>query len=200
MRANSSEPSDIAIVRKVKEGDVNAFEHLLKRYEEHVLKIVKRHIPYNQIEEIAQDVFVRAYQSLSSFKKRSSFKHWISTIALRCCYDYWRKEYRSRELPMSSLNEKHRNWVEQIISDESYISFHEQGPQKEAKEVLYWALSQLSAEDRMVLELIYLEGLSGKEVADLLGRSIANVKIRSFRSRKKIQKLIVGLIEDGEEI
>jgi len=195
MHANSSEPGDIEIVRRVIEGDVNAFEHLLKRYEGHVLRIAKKHIPYNQIEGIAQEVFVRAYQSLPTFKKRSSFKQWLSTIAVRTCYDFWRKEYKNRELPISSLTEKHNDLLEQVISDQSSWSFYENASSKEARELLDWALDRLSAKDRMVMELIYLEGLSGKEAADLLGWSIANVKIRLFRSRKKLQKLIIGLTE-----
>jgi RNA polymerase sigma-70 factor, ECF subfamily len=199
MQANSSEPSDIEIVRRVLDGNVNAFEILLNKYEDHVLMIAKRHIPYAQIEEIAQDVFVRAYQSLPGFKKKSSFKQWLSTIAVRTCYDFWRKAYRSREVPMSTLTEKHRDWVEQVISEQSSRSFHEDGSQKEAREILDWALDQLTAKDRMVLELVYLEGLSGKEAADLLGWSVANVKVRSFRSRKKLQKLLSGLIESQGE-
>jgi RNA polymerase sigma-70 factor (ECF subfamily) len=177
------------------DGDVNAYAHLLERYEAHVLRIVKRHIPYNQIEEIAHDVFVKAYQSLSTFKKKSGFKQWLSTIAVRTCYDFWRKAYRSRELPISALTEKHKEWVEQTVSDQSNRSFYESGSRKEARELLDWALDRLSPEDRMVLELVYLEGLSGKEAANLLGWSVANVKIRSFRSRKKLQKLLEGMIE-----
>ncbi len=195
MHANSSESSDSEIVRWVLDGDVNAFERLLKRYEDHVLMIAKRHIPYAQIEEIAQDVFVRAYESLPSFKKKSSFKQWLSTIAVRTCYDFWRKAYRSREVPMSTLTKKHRDWVEQVMFDQSNRSFTEDGSQKEARELLDWALARLTAEDRMVLELIYFEGLSGKEAAELLGWSVANVKVRSFRSRRKLQKLLAGLAE-----
>jgi RNA polymerase sigma-70 factor (ECF subfamily) len=56
--------------------------------------------------------------------------------------------------------------------------------------VLKYALNKLSPEDRMVIELVYLEGLSGKEAAELLGWSLANVKVRLFRSRKKLQKLL----------
>ena len=66
---------------------------------------------------------------------------------------------------------------------------------KEAGEVLEWALERLSPEDRTVLELIYLEGFSGKEVALQLGWSVANVKIRSFRSRRKLEKLLRNVLE-----
>ncbi len=195
MKTDSNESSDIQIIRQVVEGDINAFEYLLKKYEEYVLMIVKRHVPYNQVEEIAQEVFIRAYQSLPGFKKKSGFRQWLSSIATRACHDFWRKKYRSRELPMSCLTAKHNDWLEQQISDESSRSFNEYESRKEAGEVLDWALDQLSAGDRMTLELLYLEGLSGKEVAALLGWSVAKVKIRSFRSRSKLQKLLAYLIE-----
>lgn len=189
-------PSDVEIVCQVIEGDENAFQYLLKRHEDHVLRIVKKHVPYDHVEDTAQDAFVRAYQALPGFKRKSTFKQWLSAITVRTCYDFWRKRYRSREVSMSSLTDNHREWMEQVVSDQSLHAFHEQSKQKEAGEVLDWALAQLSAEDRMVLELVYLEGLSGKEAADLLGWSVANVKVRSFRSRKKLHKLLKELIKD----
>ena len=66
MRVDRSKPSDDEIIRRILDGDVNAFEQLLVKYQKQVLKIVRKHIPYDQIEETAQDVFVRAYQSLLS--------------------------------------------------------------------------------------------------------------------------------------
>ena len=183
-------PADAEIVRRITDGDVNAYEHLMKKYKGYVFKIVNKHIPYEQVEETAQDVFVRAYQSLPNFKKKSSFKQWLAKITVRTCYDFWRKAYRNRELPMSSLTENQKDWLEKVIADQASQSFYEEGAQKEAAEVLNYALDRMSAEDRMVLELIYLEGLSGKEAAALLGWSVANVKIRSFRARKKLHKLL----------
>jgi RNA polymerase sigma-70 factor (ECF subfamily) len=179
MSNSSSKPSDVEIVRRVMEGEINAFESLLLRYKDHVLEVVKKHVPYNEVEETAHDVFVRAYQSLSTFKERSSFKQWLSTIAVRACYDFWRKKYRSRELPMSSLAEEHQKWLEKVVSNRSGQSFADKYSQGKARELLDWALNRLSPEDRMVLELIYLEGLSGREAADLLGWSVANVKVRN---------------------
>ncbi len=194
MDTESQSLADAEIVHRVVSGDVNAFEYLLKRYQSHVLRIVKRHMPFEKVEEVAQDVFVRAYQSLPTFRRNDSFKQWLSTIAKRTCFDFWRKHYRSRELPMSSLSEKHQVWLEQAISKRSSQTFHEIGSQREAREILDWALDRLSAEERMVLELVYLEGHSVKETADLLGLSTANVKVRSFRSRKKLHKLIKEML------
>jgi len=154
-------------------------------------------VPYDQAEETAHNVFIRAYQSLPTFKQKSEFGHWLSSIAVRTCHDFWRQRYRSKEVPMSSLTQQHQEWLENVISDTSDRAFGEYGSRKEAREVLEWALAKLSAEDRMVLELVYLEGLTAKEAAKLLGWTTANVKVRSFRSRKKLHKLLSEPIGKG---
>lgn len=189
MNGDTHTASDAQIVGQVVAGDVDAFEHLLNKYHNYVLKIVKKHIPYDAVEEVAQEVFIGVYQSLPKLKKTDRFRQWLSTIAVRTCYEFWRKKYRSRELPMSSLAEKHQTWLDQAISGEAIASFHERGLQEEARDILDWALARLSAEDRMVLELVYLEGHSVKEAAHLLGWSSVNVKVRSFRARKQLHKL-----------
>ena len=190
MDTDSHSSADTEIVNQVVSGDVNAFERLLKRYQAHVVRIVKKHIPFDKVEEVAQDVFVRTYESLPTFKGDDGFKQWLSTITIRTCYDFWRKHYRYREIPLSSLSEKHQVWLEEATSNSSSQSFYERDSQKEAREILDWALDKLSPEDRMVLELVYLEGYSIKEAANLLGWSTVNVKVRSFRARKKLHKLI----------
>lgn len=195
MGKESFKTTDAEIVSQVLEGSVNAFESLLIRHKDLVLKIVKKHVPYDAVEETTQEVFVRIYESLQTYKGKSEFRHWVSSISVRTCYDYWRKAYRSREVPMSSLTEKHQRWLEQVISEESGHALEEKGSQEEARELLDWALGKLSAEDRTVLELVYLEGLSSKEAAEALGWSVANVKVRTFRSRRKLKKLLEGLIK-----
>jgi RNA polymerase sigma-70 factor (ECF subfamily) len=195
MRNETYKPSDAEIIRHVIDGDPNAFESLLIRYKDSVLRIVKRHVPFNEVEEVAQNSFIRVFKALPTFKGKGEFKQWLSAITVRTCYDYWRKAYRSREIPMSSLTERHQEWLEEVISDQSGSAIHEKGAQKEAGELLDWALAKLSAEDRMVVELVYLEGLTGKEAADLLGWTVSNVKVRSFRSRKKLKRLLTEMMK-----
>ena len=190
MNNDACGPSDGEIVRQVVSGNVNAFEQLLKRYQNRVLVIVRKHLPYEHVLDTAQDVFLRVYQSLATFKGESNFGQWLSTIAVRTCYDFWRKHSKSREFPVSHFTEQHQVWLEEALFENSSQSFDGNACQKEAQEVLDWALDRLSAEDRMVLELVYLEGHSVKEAARLLGWSAANVKVRSFRSRKKLYNLL----------
>ena len=92
---------------------------------------------------------------------------------------------------MSELSDAHREWIENTVSDVSEKAHEESDRQKEALEILESALSRLSAADRMVIELVYLEGNSHKETADLLGWSVANIKIRTFRARKKLHKILI---------
>ena len=194
MHNTSLTKSDTEIVQHILEGNIDAFEVLMMRHKDLVVRIVKRHVRPHDIEDKVQDVFVRAYQSLRTYGRKGDFRHWISSIAIRTCYDYWRKVYRSKEVSMSALSEKHRHWLEEVLSTKSRQSIQEATSQGEAKELLDWALGKLSPEDRMVLELVYLEDFSVKEAAALLGWSVANVKVRSFRSRKKLQKVLGDVV------
>ena len=195
MKNDSCCANDAEIVRQVIAGDVNAFEHLLEKYQTLVLRIVKKHAPRDQVKDLTQEAFIRVYQSLPTFQGGNSFQHWVSTIAARTCYDFWRKYGRSREIPVNFLDAGHQTWLEAALFDKSSQTFHEIGREREAGEILDWALDKLSAEDRIVLELVYLEGQSVKEAARLLGWSIAKVKVRSFRSRRKLHKLLSRQME-----
>lgn len=182
--------SDRTDVDRVLAGDVNAFANLLKRYQDHVTRIVRRHVPPDRVEETAQDVFVRAYRSLGDFREDDRFRQWLSAITVRTCYDFWRRCYRRQEVVVSQLSEAHRAWIEKVGAADAEQEWQALGNRAEARQVLDWALAQLSAEDRMVIELVHLEERSVKEAARLLGWSVANVKVRAFRVRKKMQKLI----------
>ena len=198
MHDTPSKPSDREIIQRIIDGDADAFAQILTRYKDHVMGIVSRHIPYDQVEETAHDAFIRAYESLATFRGEDNLKHWLASIAVRTCYDFWRQRYRSREVTMSSLTERHQQWLGKVISDRSEQSFGADGSRKEAREVLDWALAKLSAEDRMVLELVYLEGLTVRQASELLGWTAANVKVRSFRSRRKLKNLLSKPV--GEEM
>jgi len=197
MQNDAVRSSDEEIVRQVLDGNVNAFESVILRHRVLVLTIVKKHVPEDAIEETAQEAFVRAYQALPTFKGTGAFSQWLSSIVVRTCYDYWHKAYRSREIPISALTERHSEWLEEGISQRPEEAPDEREPQMEAREILSWALGKLSAGDRMVLELVYLEGCSVQEAAELLGWSKANVKVRSFRARMKLEKLLSKVKEQG---
>jgi RNA polymerase sigma-70 factor (ECF subfamily) len=197
MENDFCDSDDAETVRQVIAGNVNAFERLLEKYQNLVMKIVKKHAPQDQVRDLTQETFIRAYQSLPTFEGGRNFQYCVSTIAVRTCYDFWRKYGRLREVPINLLDDGHQAWLEAALFDKSSQAFHEAGREREAGEILDLALGTLTAEDRMVLELVYLEGYSVKEAARVLGWSIPNVKVRSFRSRRKLYKLLSRQMEPG---
>ncbi|HMA84857.1 MAG TPA: RNA polymerase sigma factor [Desulfosalsimonadaceae bacterium] len=190
MPKKSADATDIDIVRRVLAGDVNAFEKLVTRYQAYVFSIVRKHVPLENVEAVAHDIFVRAYRSLPGYGQQSEFAKWLAGISVRTCAGFWRERYRRREVPVSRLGDAHRQWLDTIMADESVQKFQRDGRQQEAREILERALSQMGAQERMVLSLIHFEGCSVKEAAALMGVSAANVKIRAFRARKKLKKLL----------
>lgn len=190
---------DKDIIERVTAGEVNAFEMLIERYRSFVFGIVSKHLPSRSVEEIAHDAFVRAFQSLSTFSGTGPFKYWLAKIAVRCCYDYWRDRHRRNEISLSVLGEEHEQWLDSVLAVESREAFEREVSGREAAEVLNWAMAKLSAEDRMVVTMVHLEGLSVKEAARLLGWSVVGVKVRAHRSRKELRKIIGGLLGNRAE-
>ena len=197
MNNSDHRSSDEEIIQRVLKGNVDDFEGLVRRYQAHVLNMVKRHVPERDVEETAQEAIVRAYRSLSNYRgKGRGFKAWLSAVTIRTCYDYWRKTYRSKEVPLSTLTDGHKLWIEKVMAEESEQGMREKAASDEARMVLDWGLNHLSAEDRMVLELVYFEELTGREAAKLLGWTTANVKVRAFRARRKLEKILQEMIEE----
>src|ERR1043166_2793395 len=97
-RVDGSPPADDEIIRRVVAGDADLFEHLITRHRAHVSRIVGGHVPREMVEEVAHDVFVRAYTSLPTYSFRQPFPHWLATIAVRTCYDHWRSLSARKEI------------------------------------------------------------------------------------------------------
>ena len=191
----TGEREDLDIISEVLGGDTQRFEKLIDRHREHVFRIVGRRIPREDVDEIAHDVFVRAWSSLASYRGESPFQWWLSKIAVRTCHDYWRGRYRSKETPMSSLGEEHADWLEKTMAGEPEYSFDRAESRMMARDILMRALAHLSPADRAVIELVHLEERPVREAADLLGWSTANVKVRAYRARKKLRKILEKLEE-----
>jgi RNA polymerase sigma-70 factor, ECF subfamily len=180
-------------------GDVDCFEELLMRYQEHVGRIVAGHVPREMVDEVAHDVFVRAYTSLPTYSFRTPFSHWLSTIAVRSCYNVWRSVSARKEVPLSGpsdVPEEQQQWTEHLLAAESKERFDTMVRQQDAANLLQRALAQLSPENRMVVTLVHLEGRSVREAAELLGWSVVNVKVRAYRVRQQLRKILDTLLRD----
>ena len=102
---------DDALIRRVVAGEADLFEQLIVRHKSHVSRIVAGHVPRDMVEEVAHDVFVRAYLSLATYSFRQPFPHWLATIAVRTCYDVWRGIGARKEIPIGGTDQDHREWT-----------------------------------------------------------------------------------------
>ncbi len=181
---------DAAIIRRVLDDDVNAFEQLIERHKPLIFGIVSRHIPAQDVENVAQDIFVQSFRRLSTYSARKPFSHWLSRVAVRRCCDYWRRQRRNREVAASTLGDQHVDWMEAVTAEASREEFEKQSARREAAEVLDWALGRLKPDNRMALSLFYLESRSIQETADLMGWSLVGTRVRIMRARRELRKIL----------
>jgi RNA polymerase sigma-70 factor, ECF subfamily len=185
---------DTSVIRNILEGHGNSYEILIDRYQDYVARIVRNHVPRHEAPEVAHDTFVQAYQSLGGFQGTGSFKNWLAKIAIRCCHDFWRAYYKRPENLVGPLPDACRNWVDQLLTDQSP---ERDAERVEARDLLQWALGQLSAGDRTVLTLTHLNEYSHAEAAEFLDWSVTRVKVQSHRARKKLRKILANILPRG---
>ena len=183
----NAETNDSDLVAAVVRGEAAAFELLFERHRQRVAAIGGRFFQQpEQVEEIVQESFTKAYFGLPSFSqhKADSFAHWLARIAFNSCYDELRRQTRSRERTISDFTDSERHELRALTS----------GPGIESttinRDLANKLLRLLSAEDRLVLVLLDVEGLSVAEIAHLMNWSSPKVKIRAFRARTDLRRVL----------
>ncbi len=191
---------DTLNIRRILAGDPRAFEVLVRKYEAEVHRIVAHKVPYDDVAEVAHEVFIRVYKSLAGFRQEGSFRRWITTIAMRTCHDFWRDRYRNERTVRYVANEfRHpAQGRDRCGRSDQVPRAPDAVARAEDRNLLNRAFAHLGATDRMILLLRYFDGYSAKETANLLGLSVANVKVRSFRARKKLRGILKAFFEQGE--
>jgi RNA polymerase sigma-70 factor, ECF subfamily len=181
MVSAESSTTDEQLVEATLGGDEHAFAELATRYKSRVFGIASRFARDSaELEDICQDVFVQAFFKLRQFRRDSPFEHWLMRITTFKCYDYLRK--RRRDGP--------------VVSADALLEsgFEPSAPEPPAPhpdlERLHAALAQLSPKERLVITLLELEERSIQEISGLTGWSTSNVKVRAFRARATLRKLM----------
>lgn len=176
-----------AIVRRAQAGDVSAYEELVRRHQRRVFAILGGILRRNEdLEDVAQQVFIKVYLSLKRFDLRSAFGTWLYKIAVNECRDYLRKK-RARHLVYEADLSEEQVW--QLEGVES-----EQGPpisaerRVELQQFLNRLLDELSEEERAMLVLKEVEGYSVEEIGSMLDMNVNTVKVKLFRARGRLME------------
>ena len=184
---------ELALVRRVQSGELDAFEDLVRAHEKTVYNLALRMTGNPQdAEDMAQEAFLKAYRSLPDFRGESKFSVWLYRIVSNVCLDHLRKQSRR---PASSLTVEDGEGEQQQLDvpDES-ASPERLLEQKLTREAVQKGLARLPAEQRQILLLREIRGMSYEEIGETLGLEAGTVKSRIFRARKH---LCAWLLEDG---
>ena len=188
-----SEEQILSVIRRVLDGDANAFEAIVREYERNVYNIALRMSGEREDAlDISQEAFLKAYQSLSSFRLDSRFSVWLYRIVSNLCLDQLRRRQRRPEQSLTVENDEGEE-AQQDVPDENF-SPEALLERKLTREAVRRGLDALPDEQRQILLLRELEGMSYEEIGQALSLEPGTVKSRIFRARKR---LCVWLLRDG---
>jgi RNA polymerase sigma-70 factor (ECF subfamily) len=187
------EPTEADLIAAVLNGDPASFEPLVQKYSPRVFATARRYARReSEVEDIVQEIWLKAFQKLKSFRGEAPFEHWLMRLAVRTCYDFLRGHQRNRETTFSELSETETDWLDRFVT-------HPDGASEDsdaARLLVQRVLEQLSPAARMVITLLEVEDRPVKEIAQLTGWSVPLVKVRAFRARAEMRKILAKIARD----
>jgi RNA polymerase sigma-70 factor, ECF subfamily len=187
------ERSEAELIAAVLKGDAASFEPLVEKYSPRVFATARRYARReSEVEDIVQEVWLKAFQKLGSFRGDAPFEHWLMRLAVRTCYDFLRGHQRNREAVFSDLTAPEEDWLEHFMSGSETASEESEA----ARLLVQRVLEELSPPARLVITLLEIEDRSVKEIAQLTGWSVPLVKVRAFRARAEMRKLLARIAKD----
>jgi len=184
-------PDFDALLEGVRRGDQSAARGLVTALHPLVRKIARAHLPRRVDEEdLAQEIYLKVFSRLDQYRGVVPFPHWVSRIAVTTCIDQLRFQQRRPELRWADLSETEAEVLDAVLTTEN------SGREPDvlaAKELVGRLIEQLNPADRMVITLLDLEQKSVAEISRAMGLGQSLVKVRAFRARRKLRKLLEQL-------
>ena len=182
-----AESTDSEIIAAIRGGDASRFEELVRRYQTRLFSTARRYARReDEVEDIVQEVFLKAFSKLDSWRGEAPFEHWLMRLAVRTCYDFLRSHQRNREHSLSEFTDQETDWLETFVATPGANPVDADA----ARSLVNRVLEQLSPANRMVITLLELEDRPVKEIAELTGWSVPLVKVRAFRARAEMKKIL----------
>ena len=175
---------DAEVVKRAQQGDASAFSELVRLYRKRILGTIYRLTSRSEdVEDVGQDVFVRLYFSLKQLRSPEVFESWLYRLTVNAAYDYLRRRRRNPHPRMSDLTPEQLSAADAAASTARSL---EESEKRSVREMMDLLLDQVSEEDRVLLTLKEVEGLSLKELQEIYGVNENALKVRLFRSRKRV--------------
>ena len=187
------ERADAELIAAVLRGEVASFEPLVEKYSPRIFATARRYARReSEIEDIVQEIWLKAFQKLGSFRGEAPFEHWLMRLTVRTCYDFLRRHRRNRETAFSQLTEPENDWLDRFVTQPEAAGENADA----AQQLVERLLAQLSPAARLVITLLEIEDRSVKEIAELTGWSVTLVKVRAFRARAEMRKCLAKIAKD----
>jgi len=191
--ARAMERTEAELIAAVLGGDAASFEPLVQKYSPRVFATARRYARReSEVEDIVQEVWLKAFEKLKSFRGEAPFEHWLMRLTVRTCYDFLRGHQRNRELAFSDLSEPENDWLERFVAQPESVSENAEA----ARLLVTRVLERLSPSAQLIITLLEIEDRPVKEVAALTGWSVPLVKVRAFRARAEMRKILAKLPKD----
>src|SRR5436853_2882004 len=173
------------LVQAALQHDDEAARELVRRLYPLVAKMVRSHRPRRTSEEdLCQMIFIKIFQKLSQFSGKVPLEHWVSRIAVNTCLNQIESEKVRPELRQADLSEE-----EQAVVENLAVSSEELAPDRQlaSRQLVEHLLQMLKPVERVVIDLLYLQGRSVEEIYKITGMSVAAIKVRAFRARQRMK-------------
>jgi len=178
--------SDEVYIKRVLSGDSRAFSCLVERHKAMVFTITLRITEQREdAEEVSQDVFLKMYQALHTFKGNSKFTTWLYSIAYNMAISHVRKS-RPNYVPLSDVEHKMSDETDEIII------FEDESDDNQRRIALSRALDNLKQDELLLINMYYTQQMSIEQISEITKLSISNVKVKLFRIRQKLSSDIVN--------
>lgn len=187
------ERTESDLIAAVLQGDTSRFEPFIEKYSPRLFATARRYARReSEVEDIVQEVWVKAFQKLASYRGEAPFEHWLMRLAVHVCYDFLRRHQRNRETSFSELSQPEADWLDQFVNAPSTAAEDAEA----ARLLIERVLAQLAAPARLVITLLEIEGRSVKEISRLTGWSASLVKVRAFRARAEMRRILARMTKE----
>ena len=188
---SSAVSADEQLVQAACAGNADAFTEIIARHKGRVFSMAAKYARnHHELEDLAQDIFIRVWRGLTSWSGKAPFEHWLTRVAVRGCFDFLRRHRRRRETEVS------HDALPEYLHLDAEASPHEQA-ENHALVLVRRAMTRLHPKEQLILTLLELEDKSVREVSGLTGWSEGNVKVRAHRARASLRSAIETIRLEG---
>ncbi|MCG6887393.1 MAG: RNA polymerase sigma factor RpoE [Proteobacteria bacterium] len=186
--------TDQALVERVQRGDKKAYDLLVLKYQQRLMKVLSRYVrDHSEVQDLAQEAFIKAYRALPNFRGDSAFYTWLYRIAINTAKNFMVAQ--GRRPPNADIDAIDAETYDGESALKDYASPEREALRDEIKETIFNAIDELPDDLKTAITLRELEGMSYEEIAEAMDCPIGTVRSRIFRARESIDHQLRPLLD-----